>query len=83
LNGSSTAPSQLSSTWLQSSALGEPATAEHVRPFCVLLQRWLPYRMHAPTPAVQAEPSPAATNVSSTPPLQLSSIALHISAVGV
>src|SRR5436190_1714931 len=50
----STVPSQLSSTLLQTSALGEPAVTLHA--VVVPEHMIVPVRMHPPTPALHAVP---------------------------
>jgi len=53
-NVSSDEPSQLSSRPLHTSVPGVPGATEHVVPVCAVLQTWLPWRVHVPTPTLHA-----------------------------
>jgi hypothetical protein len=76
---SSTEPSQSLSTLSQTSAVGEPAVAEHTRPSPVALQTQAPVLAHDPVPTLQLPP---VANPSSVAPLQLLSSVSHTSVDG-
>jgi hypothetical protein len=77
---SSVLPSQSSSRVSHVSVPGVPAAIEHCVAVPAPLHTKLPWRWQVPTPTVQD--MPRLVNVSSAEPLQLSSIELHVSAVG-